>query len=112
MIFHIGIVILKILICLYIKVIKTISIVKVNFTLEYHNIIIVPKYCKKLKSYLLAISKDNKNEKTKITFTREQTIRKEMCNQNNSVQCPVIPFIDTMFSCSDQLFRQIESVVE
>ena len=63
---------------------------------------IVPKYCKKLKSYLLAISKDNRNEKTKMKFTRGQTIRQEMCYQNNSVQCPVIPFIDTMFSCSDE----------
>ena len=65
--------------------------------------------------YLLAISKDNRNERTKITFTREQTIRQEKCNQTNSVQCPVIPFIDgptPTNTMSDQLFKQIESVVE
>ena len=61
---------------------------------------------------VLAINRDNKYERMKIRFNKLFHANKEICGKTN---CPVIPFIDGPNSTnkiSDQLFRQLDSVVE
>ena len=61
--------------------------------------------------YVLAIDKDNRNKRIKLIFPRWLWLTQEMCD--NSVNCPHIPFIDGPTpTMSDQLFRQIDSLVE
>ena len=61
---------------------------------------------------VLAIDRDNKNKRMKITFNIQHQVNREICD---NTYCPVIPFIDGPNSTnkiSDQLFKQLDSVVE
>ena len=61
---------------------------------------------------VLAINRDNRNERMKITFNIQHQVNREICD---NTYCPVIPFIDGPNSTnkiSDQLFKQLDSVVE
>ena len=55
-------------------------------------------------SYVLAINRDNRTERLKISFTSDFEIETDICDQ----QCPNILFIEQM---DDKLFRQLDSTV-
>ena len=80
-----------------------------NFT--FNSVILKPipsqEYYRQYESasYVLAIDRDNKTNRIKMTFTPENQIETEVCDQ----QCPHIPFIEQM---DDKLFGQLDSAVE
>ena len=89
---------------------KPVNPTLVNHTLNFtDNAVILKPFPSVLKypkgSYVLAVNRDNKNEKIKIDFTPDLMIRTEICDQ----QCPNIAFIDQM---DDQLFKGFDSAVE
>ena len=87
----------------------------VNHTLNFsHNSVFLrPVSYHPNGTYMLVIDKDNRTRRMKVIFTTNLTIESEICEPNNWVQCPVIPFIDGPTPpMSDQLFKQLDSVVE